>query len=91
MNCKIDGCDRTDIRQSGFCTRHHQRKLLDERPPCAVVGCEKKQYAKRMCAMHYGRFKRGTDLGGVLQREPTMRELDAKRSAEVLKKILGGK
>ena len=68
--CTIEGCEAPSINSRGWCSKHYQRWQSSGDPlvskidregdgACSVEGCGRPSKAKRMCAMHYLRFKKG--------------------------------
>lgn len=66
MECDVTYCDRTDLRPSGYCTKHNanwrrngtplskwERMAAEPKPQCAVGGCDSDALAKGYCNRHY--------------------------------------
>lgn len=85
MECNVTNCDRTDVRSSGYCTKHHanwrrngtplskwERMAAEPRPQCSVDGCDRDAVAKGYCNRHYENVRlRGT---AIPLREMPLRE-----------------
>jgi len=59
--CLVPLCGLT-VTARKRCGTHYQ-ELLDSLPRCSVTGCEKPIKARRLCAMHYGRFNKSGVIG----------------------------
>jgi hypothetical protein len=63
MKCSSSDCSReVTNKKRGFCSRCYQYWLQTEaphKPRCPVDGCDRPQWAKGMCNIHYSRSERG--------------------------------
>lgn len=66
MECDVSYCERTDVRTSGYCTKHHanwrrngtplskwERMASEPKPECAVDDCTRDAKARGYCNRHY--------------------------------------
>lgn len=87
--CTADGCERSDLKARGLCTKHYQNRLyhddwrganrtkVDNSGMCRVGGCERDAHVRRYCSLHYHRVKRNGEPGGLkpLRSSPVRMEL----------------
>lgn len=76
--CSMESCGSLigSHGAKGLCPKHYRESM----PACTIAGCTKRQFAKRMCSMHYYRAKTSGDpqctVSGRVDRPPGLCEVE---------------
>lgn len=71
MNCKIDGCDKTNKMTRGYCAKHYEnwrttgnplskreQTINDPKPVCRIEDCDNLVKSKELCGKHYENLRK---------------------------------